>query len=161
MPENINWFKLTTENFYNSFSLHWCSTDRYTFSTIPVHTVPILNSDLIMQVIMTILVWVIIRFRIQLRLVCTSEVYQKNSFSISCFQIFQKTHKCGSILLAQPGFASSVISSFFTQNKGALGPFPRSITGIFGSGPSPTNYSGSSTPPAASSPFRDLTLAKK
>ena len=39
----------------------------------------------------------------------------------------------GSILLAQPAFLTSVISSFFTQNKGGggadpLGPSPRSGT---------------------------------
>ena len=33
MPENINFYKITTKTSYNSFSLHWCSTDRYKFST--------------------------------------------------------------------------------------------------------------------------------
>ena len=49
----------------------------------------------------------------------------------------------GSILLAQPGFASSVISSFFTQNKevpGPLGPSPRSTTDLCNNATSNSNF---------------------
>ena len=46
----------------------------------------------------------------------------------------------GSILLAQPGFASSIISSFFTQNKGAPGPSPRSTTDLCNNATSNSNF---------------------